>query len=83
MYLRTRILVRFAYRLRPKDLKTDVDAATDAEESVISSILANDTSLKASMSVQYLSTLSRTVTSSGEYHLTELQFEANHYTSLS
>ena len=82
LYLNTRILVRFSYRLRPKDLKTDVDSATDAEELVIAAILADDTTLKASMSVQYLSTLSRTVTGSGEYHLTELQFEALHRTAL-
>lgn len=82
LYITTRILVRFAYRLRPKDLKTDVDLATDAEELVIAAILADDATLKASMSVQYLSTLSRTVTSSGEYHLTELQFEALHRTAL-
>lgn len=82
LYLQTRVLVRFAYRLRPKDIKTDVDLATDAEELVIAAILADDTTLKASLSVQYLSTLGRTVTSSGEYHLTELQFEALHRTTL-
>ena len=82
LYLTTTILVRYAYRLRPKDLKTDVDAATDTEELIIAAILADDSTLKASMSVQYLSTLARTVTSSGEYHLTELQFEALHRTSM-
>lgn len=82
LYLQTRVLVRFAYRLRPKDIKTDVDLATDAEELVIAAILADDATLKASLSVQYLSTLGRTVTSSGEYHLTELQFEALHRTTL-
>ena len=82
LYLTTTIVVRYAYRLRPKDLKTDVDAATDAEELIIAAILADDSTLKASMSVQYLGTLSRVVTSSGEYHLTELQFEALHRTSM-
>lgn len=82
LYLTTTILVRYAYRLRPKDLKTDVDAATDTEELIIAAILADDATLKASLSVQYLSTLARTVTSSGEYHLTELQFEALHRTSM-
>ena len=82
LYLTTTILVRYAYRLRPKDLKTDVDAATDTEELIIAAILADDATLKASLSVQYLSTLARTVTSSGEYHLTELQFEALHRPSM-
>ena len=82
LYLPTTILVRYAYRLRPKDLKTDVAAATAAEELITAAILADDSTLKASMSVQYLGTLSRVVTSSGEYHLTELQFEALHRTSM-
>ena len=82
LYLNTRILVRFAYRLRPKDLKTDVDLATDAEELIVAAILADDTTLKASMSVSYLSTLARSVVGSGEYHLTDLQFEALHRTAL-
>ena len=82
LYLNTRILVRFAYRLRPKDLKTDVDLATDAEELIVAAILADDTTLKASMSVSYLSTLSRSVVGSGEYHLTDLQFEALHRPAL-
>ena len=82
LYLTTTIVVRYAYRLRPKDLKTDVDAATDAEGLIIAAILADDSTLKASMSVQYIGTLSRVVTSSGEYHLTELQFEALPRTSM-
>ena len=82
LYLNTRILVRFAYRLRPKDLKTDVDLATDAEELIVAAILADATTLKASMSVSYLSTLSRSLVGSGENHLTDLQFEALHRTAL-
>ena len=45
LYLTTTILVRYAYRLRPKDLKTDVDAATEAEELIPAAILADDSTL--------------------------------------
>lgn len=53
IFVGTTVVVRFAYAMSPKDLKTSFDSALDAEDALIARLMAYDGSWPGALQVLY------------------------------
>ena len=77
----TQVLVKFPYRLRPKDQVTDYDNSMDAVQLVISKLTTRATPLHSDTQI-FFESWEHEITESGEYIITTLQFNVLHQISL-
>ena len=73
----TRVDVKFAYRLRPKDQIVDIDLAHDQAELLIRTLGARGAPLYTSTEIRFQA-LSHEITDSGEFAIMSLEFFAQH-----
>ena len=80
--MQTNLRVKFAYRLRPKDAyPTDYDLALDAEQQVITAILASYAGIRNEVQIRYDRTV-RDVSDSTEWMLFDIEFQTFHTISI-
>ena len=74
---RTRIRVKFPYRLRPKDQVLDYDNSLDSAELVIRSITVRAAPLHTDLHISFRD-FSHEIVNSGEYILNQIEFDVLH-----
>ena len=78
IYTRTNSVVTFAYRIRPQDVITDLDAATEKEELLIKKCIASYASIRPGLEVRY-NRSTRTIPDSIEYIIIRIELSAYHH----
>lgn len=78
IYNRTNAVLTFAYRIRPQDVITDLDAATDKEEAIIKKCIGSYASIRPGLEVRY-SRSTRTIPDSIEYIIIRIDLLAYHH----
>lgn len=77
----TDLVVKFAYRLRPKDQVTDYDLSMDKAETVIQTLTTRAAPLYTNTEITFVRFF-HDLTSSGEYVIISLEFQAIHTITL-
>ena len=77
----TTVLVRYPYRIRPKDQVASYDNALDSAESVMRSITTRSDGLHEKLQIRFQG-LDNELSDSGEYLTITLNFNVLHYLSL-
>lgn len=74
LFVQTDIEIKFAYRLRPKDIyPTDYDNALDSETQIINTLLGSYSSIQNEMNIQFVSS-NRQINDNLEYQIHTLNF---------
>lgn len=79
--METGILVKFSYRLRPKDQITDLDSALDSGEDVIQLLTTRSAPLHSDLQIRFIS-LQSELAPSGEFVIETIEFNVIHTISL-
>lgn len=78
IYVRTEVEVKFAYRLRPKDIyPTDYDLSLDVEADIIGACLQDYASIQNEIEIRFIRS-SREISDSIEYQISTLTFQVLH-----
>ena len=78
LFVQTDIEIKFAFRLRPKDIyPTDYDNALDSETDIINVLLGSYTSIQNEMNIQFISS-NRQINDNLEYQIHTLNFISYH-----
>lgn len=75
------VLIKYPYRLRPKDQVLDFDNSMDSVESIIRAITVREAPLHTNLQI-FFNSASHEITDSGEYIINSLNFTVLHTISL-